>query len=71
MEGVIYRYTYTLLAFAHAEGAAQLDLIADIVIGDKVLKLLYDLTRSLDMAGTSDTNRDFKHDTIPLNVLKI
>jgi hypothetical protein len=66
MEGVIYRYTYALLTSAHAEGAAKLYLITEIVFSDQILKLLYYLTRTLDMAGASDANRNFKHTVLPL-----
>ena len=68
MEGVIHRYTYALLALAHAEGAAKLYLVAEIVFSDQILKLLYYLTRTLDVAGASDTNCNFKHNIFPLNI---
>ena len=61
MEGIIDRYTYALLALAHAEGAAKLYLVAEIVFSDQILKLLYYLTRTLDVAGASDTSSSFKH----------
>ena len=41
MEGVVNRYTYTLLTLAHAEGAAKLYLIAEFVLCNKILKMLY------------------------------
>jgi hypothetical protein len=59
MEGVIYRYTYALLTLTHAEGAAKLSLITEVVLGYQTLKLLYYLTRTLDVAGASDANCDF------------
>ena len=61
MEGVIYGYAYTLLALAHAEGAGKFNLFAKVIVRDKLLKLLHNLARALDVAGTSDTNCDFKH----------
>ena len=67
MEGVIDRYAYALLTLAHAEGAAKLHLITEIVFSDQILKLFYYLTRTLDVAGASDTNCNFKHDILPHN----
>jgi len=68
MEGVVYRYTYSLLALSHAEGAAKLYLVTEIVLGNQILKLLYYLTRALDVAGASDTNCDLYHNYIPLSI---
>ena len=68
MEGVIDRYTYALLTLAHAEGAAKLYLVAEVVFGNQMLKLLYHLARTLDVAGASDTNCNFKHYFLPLNI---
>jgi hypothetical protein len=62
MEVVIYRNTNTLRTFAHAEGAAQLNLIAQFVLGNQILELLNNLARAFDVAGATDTNRNFKHD---------
>ena len=70
MEGVIYRYTYALLTLAHAEGAAKLYLITEIVLGYQILKLLYYLTRTFDVTGASDTNCNFKHKILPLLIHK-
>ena len=69
VEGVVYGYAHALLAVTHAEGAAQLDLVADVVLGNEVLKLCYDLARALDVAGATDTNCDFQH-TFVLSCLK-
>jgi hypothetical protein len=68
VEGVIYRYTYALLTLAHAEGAAKLYLVAKAVLDDQILKLLYYLTGTLDVAGASDTNCNFKHNILPHNI---
>ena len=68
MEGVIYRYTYALLTLAHAEGAAKLYFIAEIILGYQILKLLYYLARALDMAGATYTNCDLKHIFLPLSL---
>ena len=68
MEGVIYRYAYALLALAYAEGAAKLYLITETRLGNQILKLLYYLTRTLDVAGASDTNCNFKHNILPHNI---
>jgi hypothetical protein len=70
MEGVIDRYAYALLTLTHAEGAAKLYLITEIVFSDQILKLLYYLTRTLDVAGASDTNCNFNHIIIPLLIHK-
>ena len=40
-----------LLALSHTEGAAKLNFVAEIVLRDKVLQLLYHLARALDVAG--------------------
>ena len=68
MEGVIDRYAYALLTLTHAEGAAQLYLFAQIVLGDQILELLNDLAGALDVAGASDTNCNFKHKILPHNI---
>ena len=68
MEGVIERYAYALLTLAHAVGAAKLHLVAKIVFADQILKLLYYLTRALDVAGASDTNCNFNHIIFPHNI---
>ena len=49
----------TLLTSAHAEGAGQLDLVAQIVLGDELLQLFNNLARTLDVARGADTNGDF------------
>ena len=61
MEGIIYRYSYALLTFTHAERTAKLDLAAEIILVYQILKLLDYLTRAFYMTGASDTNRYFKH----------
>ena len=66
VEGVVYGYTYTLLALTHAEGAGKLNLFAKVVVRDKLLKLLYYLAGALNVAGATDTNCDFKHSVLPL-----
>jgi hypothetical protein len=68
MEGIVYRNAHALLALAHAEGATQLYLIFKLVLGNQILKLFYDLTRALDMAGASNTNCNFKHNILPRNI---
>ena len=65
-EGVVDGNANTLLALAHAEGSAEIYLVADVVFGDQLLELLDDLARALDVAGASDTNSDFKHNSLPL-----
>ena len=68
MEGVAYGDAYALLALAHAEGAAKLYLVANLMFGDEILQLLNNLTRTLDVAGASDTNCNFKNNILPLNI---
>ena len=59
MKIVINCYADTLLAFAHAECAAKLNLITEIVFTDKILKLFYNLTGAFDMAGTTNSYCNF------------
>ena len=68
MEGVIHRHTYSLLTLTHTESAAKLYLITYIVLGDQILKLLYHLTRTFNVAGASNTNRNSEHNILPLNI---
>jgi hypothetical protein len=68
MEGVIDRYADALLALAHAEGAAQLNLVSKVIFGDQILELLDDLAGALDVAGASDTNSNFQHTILPHNM---
>ena len=49
-EHTIYRYTHTLLTFVHAESAAELDFVAEVMGGDKLLKLFHYPSRAFDMA---------------------
>ncbi len=58
-ELVVHRDAHALLAFAHAEGSAKLDLVAEIVFVNKILELLNYLARSLDVAGGTDANGYF------------
>ena len=66
MEGVVHRNAHALLALTHAEGAAELNLITEIVLRNQILQLLNYLTRTLNVAGATDTNRNFKHNMLPL-----
>ena len=50
---------YAKLALSHAEGTAQLYLIAQLVFCDKILELFYDLTGTLEMAGAAYANCNF------------
>jgi len=59
MEFVVHGDAYAELAFAHAEGAAEFDLVTEIVLSDQTLELLHDLTGAFDVAGRADTNSDF------------
>ena len=66
VEGVVYGDADALLALAHAEGAAKLHLVAQVMLGDETLDLSHDLARALDVAGAADANGNFHHDCIPL-----
>jgi hypothetical protein len=55
VEIVVKGNAYALLAFAHAESAAESDLVGDVVFVDQALKLFYNLTGTLDVAGAADT----------------
>ena len=66
MEGIIHAHAHALLAISHAEGAAKLHLVRNVVAGDQALQLFNDLTRALDVTGASDTYSDFDHDFVPL-----
>ena len=59
MELAVHSHANALLAFAHAEGAAQLDLVAQTIFCNQLLQLFHYLTGALDMAGTADANRTF------------
>ena len=56
VEIVVKGNAYALLAFAHAESAAEGNLISDVVFIDQALKLFYDLTRTFNVAGAADAN---------------
>ena len=64
MECFVNGDAYTLLAVTEAESTSEFYLITDIVFGDQLLELFYDLTGSFDVAGTSDANCDL-HKLIP------
>ena len=61
MELSIHCYAYALLALAHAESTCKLYAIAQAIGCDQILKLLYDLAGTLEVAGTTDTNCDFHY----------
>ena len=54
VEIVVKGNAYTLLAFAHAECAAESNLVGDVVFVDHTLELFYDLTGTFDVAGAAD-----------------
>ena len=58
-ELVVHRDAHALLAFAHAEGTGELNLVVKIVFSYKVLKLFDYLARTLDVAGGTDANGYF------------
>ena len=51
--------THTLLAFAHAEGAGELNLVVKVVLFYKILELFDNLARALYVAGGADANGYF------------
>ena len=51
IEGIVNGDADALLALTHAECAAEFNLVAEIVLRDKLLQLLYHLTGTLDVAG--------------------
>jgi len=62
IELVVYSNTNALLALAHAESTAEIDLIANVLFFDQALDLLDNLTGPLDVARASDTYCNFQHD---------
>ena len=52
MEVIVYGDANALLTMTHAEGAAQLNLVAQVVVRNQLLKLAHHLAGTLDMAGT-------------------
>ena len=65
-EFIIDSDAYSLLTLTHTKSTRKFYFIAEIIFADKILKLLNDLARTFDVAGTSDTNRDFHADVLPL-----
>lgn len=55
IEIVVKGDAYALLAFAHTKSTAEGDLVGNVVFVDQALKLFYDLTGTLDVAGAADT----------------
>jgi hypothetical protein len=56
---LVNHHAYTLLAIAKTECSAKIYLVANVMLCDKLLKSLNNLTRTLDVTGTTDTNCDF------------
>ena len=54
VEIVVKGNAYALLAFAHAESAAEGNLVSNVVFVDQALKLFYNLTGTFDVAGAAD-----------------
>jgi hypothetical protein len=59
MEGFVYLHANTLLTVAEAERAAKLNLIAKVMLCDQSLQSLNNRTRALNVAGASNTYRNF------------
>ena len=60
MELVVHCDADALLALTHAEGAAQLYLIFQVVLFYQVLQLLDDLAGAFEVAGAADANGAFQ-----------
>ena len=60
MEGFINRNAYTLLAISETECAAELHLVAEIVLSYQALQLLYYLTGAFNVTGASNTDCHFQ-----------
>ena len=58
---VVNSYANALLAFSETESSGKLNFVTEVVFGNKVLKRVYNLTRTFKVAGTADTNSYF-HD---------
>jgi hypothetical protein len=56
IEIIVKGNAYALLAFAHAESAAEGNLVSDIVFVDHTLELFYYLTGTFDVAGAADAH---------------
>ena len=52
---------------AHAEGAAELNLIFETFFPYECLKLLDNLTRTLEMAGTTNSDNNFHVNRTPFH----
>ena len=63
MECVVEKHTNPLLTISEAKRAAKFDLVANIILGNQILKLFNDITRALNVTTTSNTNNYF-HKTI-------
>jgi hypothetical protein len=68
MKFIVDSNTHALLAITHTERSAKLNLVADIVFSNEILKLFNDLTGSFNVAGATDTNSNF-HKNCFLSVL--
>lgn len=62
-EVIVYGDADALLALSHAEGSAELDLVAETFFCDKILKSFNNLTRAFDMARGAYTNCYFHHNS--------
>jgi hypothetical protein len=58
-ELAVHGYANSLLAVAQAEGAAEFDLIFDVVGTNEILQELNDLTGAFQVAGTADAYGNF------------
>jgi hypothetical protein len=66
IEFVVNRYANAFLASAHAERAAKVYFIFNLVLSNKLLELLYYLARAFDVARATDTYCNF-HFIYPLS----
>jgi hypothetical protein len=64
VKSVVYRNANATLTVAKAECSAKLYLLSEAMLCNQTLKLFYNLARTLDVAGASDTYCNF-HNLIP------
>ena len=51
MERIIYGHADAFLALSHTESTAKIHLVAEIILGDKVLKLFHYMTGTFNVTG--------------------
>ena len=51
MERIIYGYADAFLALSHTESTAEIHLIAEIILSNKLLKLFHYMTGTFNVTG--------------------